>query len=303
MAWLISKALMTAYENSHCSQELGAKSSADTCSDGGQSALSSGRLTPQAYCASDKMTEFSLLSRFGMTFAPLTDVRGDGLLTWYLAGFRARTYPSQEQGQESTAIGRACGEKWPALLAKYDPDSCAWKTAQCSLIEDSGECLETWPRSGMTRNGASYQRPMLELTTSGSGSGLSDTVWPTPTVCGNYNRKGASKTSGDGLATAVKKAMWPTPQASDNRDRGNLSTPSIARRIEKGKQVMLSMCVSSENGRLNPEWVEWLMGWPAGWTDLKPSETAKFHEWQRQHSPCFGSEQDGNEAAQGTDGA
>lgn len=54
-------------------------------------------------------------------------------------------------------------------------------------------------------------------------------MWPIPPVGGNYNRKGASKTSGDGLATAV-------------------------------------------GGKLNPEWVEWLMGYPTGWTDLKPSE-------------------------------
>jgi hypothetical protein len=25
-------------------------------------------------------------------------------------------------------------------------------------------------------------------------------------------------------------------------------------------------------GSLNPQWVEWLMGYPAGWTDLEPSE-------------------------------
>ena len=63
--------------------------------------------------------------------------------------------------------------------------------------------------------------------------------WATPTVCGNYNRKGASKTSGDGLATQV-------------------------------------------GGKLNPMWVEWLMGWPLGWTDLKPLETDKFHCVQQQ---------------------
>lgn len=28
-------------------------------------------------------------------------------------------------------------------------------------------------------------------------------------------------------------------------------------------------------GTLNPDWVEWLMGWPIGWTDLEPLETAK----------------------------
>lgn len=37
-------------------------------------------------------------------------------------------------------------------------------------------------------------------------------------------------------------------------------------------------------GPLNPQFVEWLMGWPANWTDLKPLEMARFHEWQQQHS-------------------
>jgi hypothetical protein len=36
-------------------------------------------------------------------------------------------------------------------------------------------------------------------------------------------------------------------------------------------------------GPLNPNWVEWLMGWPIGWTDLKPLEMARFQEWQQQH--------------------
>ena len=26
-------------------------------------------------------------------------------------------------------------------------------------------------------------------------------------------------------------------------------------------------------------WVEWLMGWPLGWTDLKPLETDRFRQW------------------------
>lgn len=40
---------------------------------------------------------------------------------------------------------------------------------------------------------------------------------------------------------------------------------------------------SGQSGRLNPEWVEWLMGWPIGWTDLKPLAMDRFREWQRQH--------------------
>jgi DNA (cytosine-5)-methyltransferase 1 len=38
------------------------------------------------------------------------------------------------------------------------------------------------------------------------------------------------------------------------------------------------------SGQLNPTWVEWLMGWPLEWTDLKPLATDKFLLWQQQHS-------------------
>lgn len=76
-------------------------------------------------------------------------------------------------------------------------------------------------------------------------------MFPTPTVCGNYNKKGTSKTSGNGLATVVK--MFPTPLASE-------------RKHGKGKQHGLSDELGT--GKLNPTWVEWLMGFPTDWTDL-----------------------------------
>jgi hypothetical protein len=104
-------------------------------------------------------------------------------------------------------------------------------------------------------------------------------LWPTPTVCGNNNRKVLGTKSGDGLGTAVKK--WPTPQASDVRDRGNLSSGSIQRRIAKGKQINLSMSVSEESGQLNPDWVEWLMCWPTGWKSLEPLDRSIFEAWQQ----------------------
>lgn len=37
------------------------------------------------------------------------------------------------------------------------------------------------------------------------------------------------------------------------------------------------------NGQLNPEWVEWLMGVPIGWTDLKPLAICRFQRWERLH--------------------
>ena len=65
MSWLYSRALVVEYSEAHCS-------------DGAQSAQSRLTSTPQAYCAPDKMTVFSGLSRFGMTFAALTGDLGEG---------------------------------------------------------------------------------------------------------------------------------------------------------------------------------------------------------------------------------
>ena len=100
-------------------------------------------------------------------------------------------------------------------------------------------------------------------------------IWPTPRA----REGGAGKPGSKGSLHAQEKRYlagviqeekpFPTPQASDHRDRGNLSTPAIKRRQEKGKQLALSMSVSETSGKLNPQWVEWLMGFPPGWTDLE----------------------------------
>lgn len=36
-------------------------------------------------------------------------------------------------------------------------------------------------------------------------------------------------------------------------------------------------------GNLNPPWIEWLMGWCIGWTDLQPLGMDKFQQWRQQH--------------------
>jgi hypothetical protein len=59
------------------------------------------------------------------------------------------------------------------------------------------------------KGGPRYKPTSLQVMVKGIEKGL----WPTPTLHGNYNRKGASQNSGDGLETAVKKELWPTPTA------------------------------------------------------------------------------------------
>jgi len=289
MSWLFSQALVGEY--------LGG-----ICSDGEPSAPSNGSPTQLAYLPPDKMTEFSRLSRFGMTFKPLTADRGAELLTSYLADFHVKTFHQQEKAPESTDLNQGCGATWLELLARYDPATSLWKTPQCSLFEDSEPSLETWPRWGLMHDGVSYQQQTLTLRTkeiesgfwpmpttqglnggSGSRKLLSRKIWPTP-------RSNDAKKGGDfddmnprnGLPAAVKR--WPTPVKSDYSARRPTET-------WEGSNLPSQVWVANggiENpdkppAKLNPTWVEWLMGWPLGWTDLKPLETDKFLLWQNSH--------------------
>jgi hypothetical protein len=305
MSWLFSQALVEEY-------------SGVTSSDGELSAPLSGNPTQFAYLPPDRMTAFSRLSRFGMTFKPLTENLGQDVLTSYLEAFPAKTLAQPDEAQELTENDPECGVIWRELLAKYDQDSSTWKTPQCSLLEDSIEFSGTWPRWGSMRDGVSYQQQTLvpHIKETGSGS------WPTP-AARDGNSTNTLETLMDGrfvdqLANRVKMVennLWttpcsrdwkgktisknhpegfnkslandvikfPTPQASDCRDRGNMSNPSIQRRAEKGKQLNLSMVAHPTSGQLNPTWVEWLMGWPLEWTDLKPLEMDKYRSWQQQH--------------------
>ena len=287
MSWLYSRALAVEY--------LQAKSSAPV-----RSARSNGMPMPQVYLPKDRMTDYSRLSRSGMTLAPLMGSLGEELLTWYLADSRAKTSARQDPEKELMAPDLVCGSRCLELSARYDLDSSSWKTVRSSSEEDLPWSSVTLPRSGMACNGCVYPLPsvapiMEEIVSGGwptptckgleGGSNSRKAakargMWPTITVHGNYNRKGASKTSGDGLITAI----WRTPTASDSNKWSN---QSLADRQEKGQQIRLNTQVSPEGGKgglLNPMWVEWLMGWPLGWTSLDVLETAKYQEWLRQHS-------------------
>ena len=295
MSWLFSQALVEEYleENSL---------------DGEQSVQLNGNPTPQAYCAPDKMTDFSRLSRFGMTFKPLTADHGEELLTLYLAAFHAKTLVQQEKELELTENDQECGEKWRGSFTKYSPDSCSWKTHQCSLLGDLDEFLETWPAWGLMRDGECWEQQTLEQTIRGTGYGLSPNgvdsfhtpnttgldggsnsrralrkkmeTWPTPIASGGgggtniNNPRGIHQ--GNPLASAVKLSMnkYQTPVARMWKDNGQ--SPS---ELNRNSETLAMQA----GGSLNPTWVEWLMGWSLGWTDLKPLVTDKCHCVQQQH--------------------
>lgn len=113
-----------------------------------------------------------------------------------------------------------------------------------------------------------------EMTTARPGrsklNNLRDQVYhqilPTPTVNGNYNRKGLSKTSGDGLVTAIKRLL-PTPTAQDKNNSSFPPSLKTWNRVGSGIDFQ-TLKEQGAVGRLNPEFVEVLMGYPAGYTQL-----------------------------------
>lgn len=230
MSWLFSQALVEEYSEANC---LETESFAQL----------NVMPTPHKFWCNGKMIESLDHSRFGLTLQVLTESRGEELLMSYRRAFHAKTYPVQEKGQGSTESAAGFGHKSSALLAKWSQKECVWKTAQCSLLADSGEFSQTWPSWGLMLNGECYQLNPLVHHTSAQESGFS---LPTPSGC----RSGKNHVAG-------RLDEW---GGSSNPWRGT----------EIGK-------ISS------PDFEEWIMGWPERWTVLTPLGMDKFQLWRQKH--------------------
>ena len=365
MSWLFSRAMVVAF-------------SEGSSSDGAACALWSGMPMPQACLWHGKTT--AAWSRFpsGMTCAPLTDVHGEAVLTWFLAVFPVRTSHVLAKERESTGSEAGCGWRWRESSVRWDRATSSWRTRQCSLFGGLEEFSGTWWRWGMMRSGECWELMMPELHTEGNESGSWDgpaaVMFPTPDTGLSPNGHGArggkpgnGHQRGESLISIAKHGMWPTPKANDPEKRGNFdmmnprnglpaavkrsmwTTPSatdgarggvitekmtgtsLAQQIktpakwrtptvddssnvsrQSGAFQSLTRSVremlptptvqdASNNGgpsqmerntpplnavaggALNPTWVEWLMGWPLGWTDCGASGMDRFRQWCVSH--------------------
>ena len=238
------------------SQALVAEYSADTFSDGVLSAPLSVMPTPHSFWRNDKPMDYSRLSRFGQTCAVLTGDHGEDLLTWFREDFLARTSRPQATVLASQEHAPDCGDRWHELPVRYDPATSSWRTHHCLWEEDLPWCSVTLPKWGMTHDGVLLERLTSERPTSETGSGSSQ------------------KTTGK---------RWPTPVASMSKGS---SPAALTRRsgADRSNDRLDHAVMALHGGHLNPEWAEWLMGWPIGWTDLRPLATGKFQSWRQQHS-------------------
>ena len=188
-----------------------------------------------------------------------------------------------------------CGAK-PSELLRISSQGSLWRkipSAFSTMMEAarSEDSCGRLPRSGTYANGTLSPLPTLVLRTDASESGL----WPTPTVFhalrGNHDepvevyqqrvqdhKDGKTKGKpGPSLGIAVR--MWPTPTAGDSRSSGSRNTETS----KASPGISLTDAVRGDGGKgrknspnigaLNPNWVDWLMGYPTGWTDLGASET------------------------------
>jgi hypothetical protein len=121
---------------------------------------------------------------------------------------------------------------------------------------------------------------------------------PTPTVNGDHNRPYPGTSSGYGLATALKMLptlteAWsqltvlqgyetrcegtvPIPTARDWRSEK--ASPETHGRNSRPLNETLSAMSDNRSGRMNPRFREWMMGFPIGWTELRPQVTASFRK-------------------------
>lgn len=91
-------------------------------------------------------------------------------------------------------------------------------------------------------------------------------LWPTPAArdykgansMEHLTRESGNRNHADQLANAVK--LFPTPRSQSAKSPRNPEDPQAKYELQ-----------TIVGGQLNPEWVEWLMGFPLGWTSLPES--------------------------------
>lgn len=191
-------------------------------------------------------------------------------------------------------------EKWSTPVT--NPNAPNLSSNQKSAPPSLGKQAKQWatPRSskqGLGDSGSARRRQ------EGESRGLHDMAkdWPTPIA---HNERGSRsehclEDSKAGRDLVTEAAKWPTPASRDSKgenselhckEKGSgrkhmdqlpnfVAHSPLAQAISKGGKK------SSESiPRLNPRFVEYLMGWPLGMTDCGSPATESYLSWLQSHS-------------------
>lgn len=158
----------------------------------------------------------------------------------------AKTLATPERGRALQESVVGFGPKCSGWFASYDRVSSSWKTSQRCLVEGWAPFLETWPETGLMRNGTCYRLVSL----AGPTQEKEFSLWPTPTRSDAI--RGKMSVASCRKSFVRKSSDWLTGEA-----QGNLSEHLAA-------ELGLS---------LGPAFSEWMMGFPIDWTALESSET------------------------------
>ena len=166
-------------------------------------------------------------------------------------------------------------------LARFDLNSSSWKTFQTSLMGELIPFSEPWPNSGSMLNMVVSKCPKLAETITEIDSSYLHIVpkegglWPTPTashlkIYPTPIASDSTKTNlthhGKNLTLLGAVKFYATPTASDGH---NSTLPPSQANWDSLPGDMIRLGEARPGGVLNPQFVEWLMGWPIGWTDLE----------------------------------
>jgi hypothetical protein len=189
--------------------------------------------------------------------------------------------------------GLVFGLKCLESLAKYDQDLHLLRTFQCSLFGAEQESLQTLPKSGMMQNGLLSEQTMLEHGTKEKESGLLPIHknFPTPSSgmwkqdvndAGDYAKR--VQEGGHQVMLPAYVKLFPTPRANDS-NHSKLGQKSFNHRRDRRYCAEVVMekeyQETGKTGTLNSEWVEWLMGYPIGWTDIGSENQKESQELQQ----------------------
>ena len=196
----------------------------------------------------------------------------------------ARTFPWQEIKKESLKNpDQVCFTPLCESYAWYDQDSLSWKTWQRSLITDWTSFSESFPKQGTMQNGQLYLQVHWEAVTEEVDGG----ALPTPTTMDHLpprsmrsmikqtqvHRKGRTKLAN--LREAVNpqtvklfdhlRGMLPTPTARDYKGRS-----SVKWKEDYGQRNIPDVLTQTgDSMSVSPYFLEEVMGYPLGWTELK----------------------------------